>query len=61
MSMKHSEFVIGQGCRRKGCWKSQRRLRRADGIASGGEVNHALGGRLTEGLPAIDLAHTDLA
>ena len=37
------------------------RLRRGDGIASGGEVNHALGGRLTEALPAIDLAHADLA
>ena len=38
-----------------------RRLRRDDGIASGGEVNHALGRRLTEGLPPVDLAHADLA
>ncbi len=37
------------------------RLRRDDGTASGGEVNHALGRRLTQGLPAIDLAHADLA
>jgi hypothetical protein len=36
-------------------------LRRGDGIASGGEVNHALGRRLTEALPAIHLAHADLA
>jgi hypothetical protein len=35
-------------------------LRRGDGIASGGEVNYAPGGRLTEALPAIDLAHADL-
>src|SRR6478672_12181442 len=35
-------------------------LRPDDGIASGGEVNHALGGQLTEALPAIDLAHADL-
>jgi transposase len=35
-------------------------LRREDGTASGGEVNHAAGGRLTEGLPPIDLAHADL-
>jgi DDE family transposase len=35
-------------------------LRRDDGIASGGEVNHALGGRLTKALPAINLAHADL-
>ncbi len=38
-----------------------RRLRRDDGTASGGEVNHALGRRLTEARPAIDLAHADLA
>lgn len=37
------------------------RLRRGDGIGSGGEVNHALAGRLAEALPAIDLAHGDLA
>ena len=43
---------VGNG---RGC------LRRGDGIALGGEVNHALGGRLTEALPAIDLAHADLA
>lgn len=43
---------VGNG---RGC------LRRGDGIASGGEVNHALGGRLTEALPAIHLAHADLA
>ena len=35
-------------------------LRREDGIASGGEVNHAFGGRRAEALPAIDLAHADL-
>src|SRR5215217_4861842 len=39
----------------------ERRLRRDDGIGSGGEVNHALGWRLTEALPSIDLAHADLA
>src|SRR3954463_7196617 len=37
------------------------RLRRDDGTASGSEVNHALGRWLTQGLPAIDLAHADLA
>ena len=42
---------VGNG---RGC------LRRDDGIASGGEVNHALGRQLIEALPAIDLAHVDL-
>ncbi len=37
-----------------------RRLRRDDGTASGGEINAALGGRLAEGLPTIDLTHADL-
>jgi hypothetical protein len=50
---------LGAVAKAVGNW--DRRLRRDDGIASGGEVNHALGGRLTEGLPAIDLAHGDLA
>ena len=36
-------------------------LRRDDGTASGSEVNAAFGGRLTEALPAVDLAHADLA
>src|SRR3712207_2870960 len=38
-----------------------RSLRRDDGIDSGGEVNHAAGRCLTEALPAVDLAHGDLA
>jgi pterin-4a-carbinolamine dehydratase len=56
--LHENDFIMGAvaGCvgNGRGC------LRRDDGIASGGEVNHALGGRLTEALPAIDLAHADL-
>ena len=43
---------VGIGCRR---------LRRDDGIGSGGEVNRARGWWLAEALPAVDLAHGDLA
>ena len=49
------------GCRRGVCWKWSRCLQRDDGIGSGSEVNAAFGGRLTEALPAINLAHADLA
>ena len=53
---------VGAGGAVAGCVGNSRGgLRRDDGIASGGEVNHALSGRLTEALPAIDLAHADLA
>src|SRR4029453_6201462 len=38
-----------------------RRLRRDDGIGSGGEVNRARGWWLAEALPTVDLAHGDLA
>ncbi len=38
-----------------------RRLRRDDGIASGSEVNAALGRWLAKALPAVDLTHADLA
>jgi transposase-like protein len=56
-----SERLLTAGGAVAGCVGNSRGcLRRDDGIASGGEVNHALGGWLTEALPAIDLAHADL-
>jgi hypothetical protein len=60
--VRHEEIAnfYDEGCRRRVCWKWGRCLRRDDGIASGGEVNHALGGRLPKALPAINLAHADL-
>ena len=53
--------ALGLGAVAKAVGNRVQRLRRDDGSASGGEVNHALGRRLTQGLPAIDLAHADLA
>jgi len=35
------------------------RLRRADGTALGSELNHSLGGHLTEDLPAINCISQD--
>jgi hypothetical protein len=48
---------------RRGCgWNFARRsVRKTDGIGSGYEVNWLIDGRCGEGLPAIDLAHVDLA
>ena len=43
------------------CWKRLRSLQHDGGIGSGDEVNAAYGGRLTQALPAIYLAHADLA
>ena len=56
-----AETLIQPGAVAKAVGNRGQGLRRDDGTASGGEVNHALGGRLTQGLPAIDLAHADLA
>jgi hypothetical protein len=55
------EIVALRGAVAKAVGNRVQRLRRDDGTASGGEVNRALGRRLTEALPTIDLAHGDLA
>jgi hypothetical protein len=50
------------GCRRALCWNSMwRNLQRHEVIVSGGEVNWVVDGPCCERLPAIDLAHVDLA
>ena len=49
-------------CRRALCWNSMwRNLQRHEVIVSGGEVNWVVDGPCCERLPAIDLAHVDLA
>src|SRR4051794_1680678 len=49
-------------CRREGCWnRVWRHLRRDKATGSGSEVNGRDGERLGQGLPAVDLAHGDLA
>ena len=49
-------------CCRDLCWNSMwRNLQRDEVIGSGGEVNWLVDGRRGERLPAIDLAHVDLA
>src|SRR4051812_47504533 len=49
-------------CRRALCWNSMwRNLQRHEVIVSGGEVNWLVDGPCCERLPAIDLAHVDLA
>ena len=50
------------GCRRALCWNSiWRNLQRHEVIGSGGEVNWVIDSRCGKGLPAVDLAHVDLA
>src|SRR5437773_12095632 len=49
-------------CRRALCWNSMwRNLQRHEAIGLGGEVNWLIDGGCGERLPAIDLAHVDLA
>ena len=49
-------------CRRALCWNSiWRNLQRHEVIGSGGEVNWVIDSRCGKGLPAVDLAHVDLA
>ena len=56
------EGVGQRGCRRALCWNSMwRNLQRHKVIGSGGEVNWLINGLDRERLPAIDLAHVDLA
>ena len=50
------------GCRRALCWNLiWRNLQRHEVIGSGGEVNWVIDSRCGKRLPAVDLAHVDLA
>ncbi len=60
LSLRDVELILAEGAVAKAVGNRVRRLRRDDGTASGGEINAALGRRLAEGLPAIDLTHADL-
>jgi hypothetical protein len=55
-------YLLDVWCRRALCWNSMwRNLQRHEVIVSGGEVNWVVDGPCCERLPAIDLAHVDLA
>ena len=50
-----------RGCRRALCWNSMWRNLQHDVIDSSGEVNWLIDSRRGKRLPAVDLAHVDLA
>ena len=54
-------FRKARGCRRALCWNSMWRNLQHDVINSSGEVNWLIDSRRGKRLPAVDLAHVDLA
>ena len=57
-----NDFQREARCRRALCWNLiWRNLQRHEVIGSGGEVNWVIDSRCGKRLPAVDLAHVDLA